>query len=196
MDKGRLEAFSDGVIAIIVTIMVLELKVPSAEHGALEALRAIGPMLFVYLLSFIQVGIYWVNHHYMVDEVEQVTHGLLWANLMFLFTLSLFPLAAAWVHEWHITPFSMQVYAVCSVLPAITWGFVARAIRSTGAPLTGAGSLPKRIASTVLYISAIVVAHWLPYVALALISVVAILWLIPPRHVVEIARKKRLQHPR
>jgi uncharacterized membrane protein len=91
LSPSRLEAFSDGVIAVIITIMVLELKVPAQDGWA--GLRAVAPTIFLYLLTFVQIGIYWVNHHYLIDEVESVSHGVLWANLIFLFCLSLFPFA-------------------------------------------------------------------------------------------------------
>jgi hypothetical protein len=95
LSPGRLEAISDGVIAVIITIMVLELKVPGPD--GIAGLRAVLPAIFLYLLTFVQIGIYWVNHHYLVDEVETVSHGILWANLMFLFCLSLFPFATDWI---------------------------------------------------------------------------------------------------
>ena len=99
LSPGRLEAFSDGVIAVIITIMVLELHVPGKEVSNLNGLIALAPLLLVYLLSFVQTGIYWVNHHYLVDDLDHVTHGILWSNLAFLFTLSLFPFATRWLGE-------------------------------------------------------------------------------------------------
>jgi len=103
LSPARLEAFSDGVIAVIITIMVLELKVPVQD--GLAGLRVVWPMLFLYLLTFVQVGIYWVNHHYLVDEVESVSHGILWANLAFLFFLSLFPFLTLWIGTRGLTNF-------------------------------------------------------------------------------------------
>src|SRR5471032_56117 len=97
LSSSRLEAFSDGVIAVIITIMVLELKVPAREIGNAAGLHDVLPLLFVYLLSFVQVGIYWVNHHYLLDGLKQVTHGILWSNLAMLFCLSLIPVATNWV---------------------------------------------------------------------------------------------------
>src|SRR5580658_7836905 len=97
LTPARLEAFSDGVIAVIITIMVLELHVPSKEIPSLAALRLDLPLVLVYLLSFIQTGIYWVNHHYLIDDLDRVTHGILWTNLLLLFSLSLIPLGTEWL---------------------------------------------------------------------------------------------------
>ena len=115
LSPGRLEAFSDGVIAVIITIMVLELKVPQAD--GMEGLRAVLPTIFLYLLTFVQIGIYWVNHHYMVDEVETVSHGILWANLVFLFCLSLFPFATDWIGVKGLSSFNTALYAAVSISP-------------------------------------------------------------------------------
>jgi uncharacterized membrane protein len=181
LNSSRLEAFSDGVIAVIITIMVLDLRVPSArELGNTAALHADLRLILVYLLSFVQVGIYWVNHHYLIDDVEQVSHGILWANLAFLFALSLFPFATNWVGERGISSFSIALYAVVSVLPAITWVALSNIIcRQCGIP--PAGSRTKQFVSSSLYIAAIPVACYHPFVAIGMIVLVAILWLVPPR---------------
>ncbi len=187
LSPGRLEAFSDGVIAVIITIMVLELHVPGKEISNVDGLRAVLPLLLVYLLSFVQTGIYWVNHHYLVDDLDHVTHGILWANLAFLFLLSLFPFATRWVGERGISPFSVALYAVICVLPAIAWIVLSTCIcRTTRQPL--AGSPVKQILSTVLYLGSIPAAYWSPKAALGMICMVAILWLVPPRKVVEQTR--------
>jgi len=187
LSPGRLEAFSDGVIAVIITIMVLELHVPGKDVSNVDGLRALVPLLTVYLLSFVQTGIYWVNHHYLVDDLEHVTHGILWSNLAFLFTLSLFPFATRWVGERGISSFSVALYAVISVLPAITWIVLSTFIcRTTRQPL--AGSPVQQILSTALYLGAIPMAFWSPKMAIAMIFLVAILWLLPPKKVVEQAR--------
>ncbi len=115
LSPARLEAFSDGVIAVIITIMVLELKVPVLD--GIAGLRAVLPTLILYLLSFLQVGIYWVNHHYLIDEADSVSHSTLWANLVFLFFLSLFPFATAWVGEKHMSPSSTAFTPSSSLLP-------------------------------------------------------------------------------
>lgn len=186
MTTGRLEAFTDGVVAIIITIMVLELKVPAHELTNVEAIRSVLPMLFVYLLSFIQVGIYWVNHHYMLDDVETVSHGLLWSNLFFLFTLSLIPFGTAWVGERGLTPFSIGLFAACYMLPALAWFSVSNVIcKLGGESVSTAGSTGKQIASAVLYLGAIPVAYLSEFAAIAMLATVAILWLIPPRIVRE-----------
>ena len=187
LSPSRLEAFSDGVIAVIITIMVLELKVPARDVSNLEGLRQTAPLILVYLLSFIQVGIYWVNHHYLVDELEQVTHGILWSNLALLFTLSLVPWATNWVAERHISSFSIALHAVACQLPALTWFLLAQQIcRKSGKPL--AGSTPLQIVSTTLYLGSIPCAYVSPYLALGMICLVAILWIIPPRKIREKTR--------
>jgi uncharacterized membrane protein len=108
----RMTTFADGVIAAIITVMVLELKVPAHDLQGLDALRKVLPMLVIYALSFVEVGIYWVNHHCMLDDVEQVSHGLLWANLGFLFTLSLIPFGTAWVPAVPLNTDPKQVRAI------------------------------------------------------------------------------------
>jgi uncharacterized membrane protein len=180
MNSSRLEAFSDGVIAVIITIMVLDLRVPSTHELAnAPAIRADLKLILVYLLSFVQTGIYWVNHHYLIDDVEQVSHGILWANLAFLFTLSLIPFATNWVGERGVGSFSIALYAVACALPAVTWFILSGIIcRHSGVPL--AGSPAKQVVSSLLYIGAVPVAYLRPGLAIAMIVIVAILWLLPP----------------
>jgi uncharacterized membrane protein len=183
LSPDRLEAFSDGVIAVIITIMVLELHVPGKEVSNVNGLLALVPLLTVYLLSFVQTGIYWVNHHYLVDDLDHVTHGILWSNLAFLFTLSLFPLATRWLGERGISPFSVALYAVCSVLPAISWIILSTFIcRTSGQPL--AGSPFQQAVSTALYLGSIPTAFYSPKIALGMIGLVAVIWLLPPKKVV------------
>ncbi len=180
LSPGRLEAFSDGVIAVIITIMVLELDVPAKHISDLAALREELPMVLVYLLSFVQIGIYWVNHHYLTDDLEQVTHGILWSNLVLLFALSLIPWATNWVAIRGISSFSIALYSVTCALAAVAWIILSTIIcRNTRQPL--AGSPAQQIASAVLYLGAIPVAHLSAAAALGMIAVVAILWLLPPR---------------
>jgi uncharacterized membrane protein len=180
LSSSRLEAFSDGVIAVIITIMVLDLRVPSVRelpNGA--AIRADIRLILVYLLSFVQTGIYWVNHHYLIDDVEQISHGILWANLSFLFTLSLIPFATSWVGERGVSSFSIALYAVACALPAVTWFILSNIVcRHSRVPL--AGSLAKQVASSILYIGAIPVAYLRPGLAIGMIIIVAVLWLLPP----------------
>jgi uncharacterized membrane protein len=177
LSPGRLEAFSDGVIAVIITIMVLELKVP--EHDGMAGLRAVLPTVFLYLLTFVQVGIYWVNHHYLVDEVESVSHGVLWANLIFLFCLSLFPFVTDWIGIRGLSSFSTALYAGASILPGLGYMALWMQIRAQSSEPAHA-SWGKQIASVSLYLLAIPVAYWRPEASLALIGVVAVIWLLPP----------------
>ena len=185
LSPARLEAFSDGVIAVIITIMVLELKVP--EHDGLAGLRAVLPTVLLYLLTFVQIGIYWVNHHYLVDEVESVSHGILWANLVFLFCLSLFPFATDWIGARGLTPFSTALYAAVSIFPGLSYMALWMQIRAQSSAPAHA-SWAKQIASVSLYLLAIPVAWYRPAASLALIAIVALLWLLPPKAESQTAR--------
>jgi len=176
----RLEAISDGVIAVILTIMVLELKVPGPD--GLAGLQAVLPTILLYLLTFIQIGIYWVNHHYLVDEVETVTHGILWANLVFLFCLSLFPFATDWIGVKGLSSFTTAFYAAVSIFPGLAYMALWFQIRQQSAAPAHA-SWGKQIASVSLYLAAIPVAYVQPAASLTLIGIVAVLWLLPPKHV-------------
>ncbi|WP_348262296.1 TMEM175 family protein [Telmatobacter sp. DSM 110680] len=178
MSPARLEAFSDGVIAVIITIMVLELKVPGPDGVA--GVRAVLPTLFLYLLTFVQIGIYWVNHHYLVDEVETVSHGILWANLIFLFCLSLFPFATDWIGVKGLTSFNTALYATVSIFPGLSYMGLWSQIRAQSTAPEHA-TWGKQIASVALYLAAIPAAYYKPAASLALIGVVAILWLLPPK---------------
>ena len=167
MRKGRLEAFSDGVLAIIITIMVLELKVP---HGAdFEALTPLMPVFLSYVLSFIYVGIYWNNHHHLLHAAQRVSGGVLWANLNLLFWLSLFPFATAWMGENHFAPLPSAVYGFVLLMAAIAYYILERAIIVVDGsdPLLkrAVGSDWKGKLSPVLYLSAIVVAFWANWLA-------------------------------
>lgn len=178
LNPGRLEAFSDGVIAVIITVLVLELKVPAPD--GLPGLRTVFPAVFLYLLTFVQIGIYWVNHHYLVDEVERVSHGILWANLIFLFCLSLFPFATEWVGLKGLSSFTASLYAGVSILPGLGYMGLWTQVRANSA-VPAHASWGKQIASVALYLSAIPVAYLRPAASLALISIVAVIWLLPPR---------------
>ena len=178
LSPARLEAFSDGVIAVIITILVLELKVPT--HDGLAGLREAFSAVFLYLLTFVQIGIYWVNHHYLIDEAESVGHGLLWANLIFLFCLSLFPFATEWVGTRGLTHFSAALYAVASILPGVSYNALwIQVRRQSSAPAHA--SWAKQMTSIGLYIAAIPAAYWRPAASLVLISIVAVMWLLPPK---------------
>jgi uncharacterized membrane protein len=165
-------------IAVIITIMVLELKVPAPDGMA--GVRAVLPTVFLYLLTFVQVGIYWVNHHYLVDEVETVSHGILWANLGFLFCLSLFPFATDWIGVKGLSSFTTALYAAVSILPGLGYMALWSQIRAQSAAPADA-TWGKQIASVLLYLAAIPVAYYRPAASLALIAIVAVLWLVPPR---------------
>jgi uncharacterized membrane protein len=178
LSPGRVEAFSDGVMAVIITIMVLELKVPRPD--GIAGLRAVLPTIFLYLLTFVQIGIYWVNHHYLVDEVETVTHGILWANLIFLFCLSLFPFATDWIAVKGLSPFTASLYAAVSIFPGLAFMALWSQIRSQSQAPPHA-SRRKQIVSVSLYLAAIPAAWYRPAASLALIAAVAVLWLLPPK---------------
>ncbi len=178
LSPARLEAFSDGVIAVIITVMVLELKVP--QHDGMAGVLAVLPAIFLYLLSFIQVGIYWVNHHYLLDDVERVGHAALWANLIFLFFLSLFPFATSWIGEKGVSSFSTALYAGVSFLPGASYSVLSTLVRphrTTPPP----ASWGKQATSVALYLGAVPVAFYRPAVSVAMIVAVAVLWVLPPR---------------
>lgn len=174
----RLEALSDGVIAVIITILVLELKVP-AQNGA-AGLVAVLPTIVLYLLTFVQIGIYWVNHHYLVDEAETVSHSIFWANLMFLFCLSLFPFAMEWIGVKGLSSFTAALYAAVSILPGLGYMALWSQIRASSTKPSHA-SWGKQAASVVLYAAAIPAAWVRPAASLAIIGIVAVLWLLPPK---------------
>ena len=185
LTRSRMDSFSDGVIAVIITIMVLELKVPSThEMTTAQALRTDLKMGAVYLLSFVQTGIYWVNHHYLLDDLEQVSHGILWANLALLFCLSLIPFGTEWIAVRGLEPVPTAVYVVCFFLPAIAWAVLARIISRCTGVRPAAGPL-KQALSTIGSGAAIGVAFLSPIAALAIIAAIAIWWLFPPPRVAE-----------
>ena len=144
-------------------------------------------MLSIYLLSFVQVGIYWVNHHYLLDDLETVSHEVLWANLGLLFTLSLIPFGLQWIGTRGITPLAVAVYSACYLLPAAAWVVLAKTVQGrTGVP-PAAGS-GKQLVSLCLLVAAVPVALRLPWMALAFNALVALLWLAPPPRIVEKTR--------
>jgi len=193
LSSSRLEAFSDGVIAVIITIMVLELKVPAREVGNLAGLHDVLPLVFIYLLSFVMVGIYWVNHHYLIDGLEQVTHGILWSNLAMLFCLSLIPVATNWVGTRGISSFSIALYAAACALPGTPWILLSSLIcyKTRQRP---PGGMLKQIISVTLYLGAIPLAYASPYISLGMIGLVGVVWLLPPREVIELTRKSEPSH--
>jgi uncharacterized membrane protein len=182
MSPARLEAFSDGVLAIIITIMVLELKVP---HGAdLEALYPLCPVFLAYVLSFIYVGIYWNNHHHLLHTVKHVTAGIMWANLHLLFWLSLFPVVTAWAGDNPEAPWPAALYGAVLMAAALAWLILQRAIIASGGVLQRAlGSDWKGKLSPVLYVSGIGLAFFRPWLGELLFAIVAALWIIPDRRI-------------
>jgi uncharacterized membrane protein len=185
MATGRLEAFSDGVIAIIITIMVLEMKVP---HGdGLKELRPLLPVFLSYVLSFVYVGIYWNNHHHLLHACTAVTGAILWANLHLLFWLSLFPFTAGWMGENHFTALPTALYALVLLMAAIAYYLLQRAIiRAQGPDSTlkkAIGGDWKGRLSPVLYIVAIVATLLSPWIAQAVLLIAALIWLIPDRRI-------------
>jgi uncharacterized membrane protein len=185
MGKDRLAAFSDGVIAILITIMVLELKIP---HGAdLRALEEVWPSLATYILSFTYLGIYWNNHHHLLHTVTRVDGLILWANLHLLFWLSLIPAATAWMGQNLAQPLPTALYGVILLLPAIAYYLLVLAIiRRQGADSMLAkaiGSDVKGKISPVLYAAGIALAFVAPWLSIVLYAAVAVLWLVPDRRI-------------
>ena len=183
MNKNRLEAFSDGVLAIIITIMVLEIKVPHGE--SLDTLRPLLPVLLSYVLSFVYVGIYWNNHHHMLHAANRVNGGVLWANLHLLFWLSLLPFACGWMGENHFAPLPVALYGAVLLMAALAYWVLARAIiRADGQESLLAkaiGSDYKGNTSVVLYLVAIPLTWVNVWLAEAVYVGVALMWLIPDR---------------
>ncbi len=185
MPTNRIEAFSDGVIAIIVTIMVLELKVP---HGTdLAALRPLVPVMLSYVMSFVYLGIYWNNHHHMLHVTERVTGGILWANLHLLFWLSLVPFVTAWMGENEFAPVPTALYGVILLMAAIAYVILQQLIIAVQGPASilkaAIGGDWKGRVSPTLYAVAIPAALWSPALAGIIYAAVAIIWLVPDRRI-------------
>jgi uncharacterized membrane protein len=185
MGKDRLAAFSDGVIAILITIMVLELRVP---HGAdFAALKSVWPSLLSYILSFVYLAIYWNNHHHLLHTVTRVDGLILWANSNLLFWLSLIPAATAWMGQNLAEPLPTALYGVILLLPAIAYHLLQRAIiRRQGADSVLAKALGSDIKgkiSPVLYAAGIALAFVAPWTSIVLYALVAVFWLVPDRRI-------------
>ena len=185
MKKGRLEAFSDGVIAIIITIMVLELKIP---HGAdWEALRPLVPVFLTYVMSFVYLGIYWNNHHHMLYVAEHINGKILWANMHLLFWLSLIPFVTGWMGENHFAPLPTAVYGGVLLAAAIAYYILQRLIIAQQGPHSrlkaAVGRDVKGKISPVIYTVAIAMAFVNQWVSDALYVLVALMWLIPDRRI-------------
>ena len=181
MSKGRMEAFSDGVIAVIITIMVLEMKSP---HGTgLAALQPLIPVFLTYVLSFVYVGIYWNNHHHLLHAAQHVEGGVLWANLHLLFWLSLIPFATAWMGENHLAPWPVASYGAVLLLAATAYFFLTKILvahHGTESKLAASiGNDKKGIASVVVYAAAIPLSFVQPWIACAGYALVAVIWLVP-----------------
>ena len=185
MGTDRMEAFSDGVIAIIITVMVLELKIP--QQTTLQALTPVVPVLLTYLLSFIYLGIYWNNHHHLLHTVRRVSGGMLWANLHLLFWLSLIPFTTGWMGEHHFASVPTAFYGVVLLMAALAWWILQQRIIAT----QGRHSLLRQAIGTdwkgklspLLYLIAIALAGLARWISLGLYALVAVLWLIPDRRI-------------
>jgi len=186
MKTSRLEAFSDGVLAIIITIMVLELHVPEGS-AAISDLAPLFPVFLSYLLSFIYLGIYWNNHHHLIHATRSVTGGIMWANLHLLFWLSLVPFVTAWMGENHFQAVPAALYGGVLLLSAIAYWILQFAILKVEGPdsaiAKAIGSDFKGRISPLLYLVAIPIAFWHAWVACAIYALVAGIWLIPDRRI-------------
>jgi uncharacterized membrane protein len=193
MPRNRLEAFSDGVLAIIITIMVLELKVP--QGTGLRALRPLVPTFLSYVLSFIYVGIYWNNHHHLFHSVQTVSGGILWANLHLLFWLSLFPFATGWVGQNHFAATPTAVYGAVLLMAAIAYYILQCAIiakHGRDSLLASAiGRDWKGKLSPVLYLIAIPLAFLTPWISQGLYVLVALIWLVPDTRIERALERRR-----
>ncbi|MEQ1880302.1 MAG: TMEM175 family protein [Burkholderiales bacterium] len=196
MGKGRLEAFSDGVLAVIITIMVLELKVP---HGTdLAALQSLLPVFLSYLLSFIYLGIYWNNHHHMFHATQRINGAILWTNLHLLFWLSLIPFATGWMSENHFAPVPTALYGVPLLMSAIAYWLLQKSIIAAHGKesllAVAVGKDLKGKLSLVLYAIAIPSAFVHPWIAGAIYVGVALMWLVPDRRIEQVLAKSGRTH--
>lgn len=185
MSKGRLEAFSDGVLAIIITIMVLELRMP---HGAdLEALRPLMSAFISYTLSFVFLGIYWSNHHHLLQAVHHVNGRILWANLHLMFWLSLIPATTAWMGETRFAAWPVVIYGVVLFMSAVAYYILTHALLAEHGKdsliAVAMGRDFKGKISIVLYIVGMIASYWSPGLAVAIYAFVAIMWLVPDRRI-------------
>jgi uncharacterized membrane protein len=185
MHKGRLEAFSDGVLAIVITVMVLEMKVP---HGTdLQALTQVLPVFLSYVLSFLYIGIYWNNHHHLFQAVKQINGSVLWANLHLLFWLSLFPFVTGWMGENHFATWTVALYGVVLIMAATAYFILVRVLLAGHAAdsvlARAIGSDFKGRVSVVIYAVGIALAFANSWLGLVAYMLVAIIWLIPDRRI-------------
>jgi len=191
MSKGRMEAFSDGVLAIIITIMVLELRAPHSVEPV--ALLPLLPVLLSYLLSFIHIGIYWNNHHHLFQAARHVNGKVLWANLHLLFWLSLLPFATAWMGENSFAPWPLAVYGVVLLMAGCSYYILTRSLIHLHGPdstlATAVGREVKGIISVLVYLVAIPLAMVSPLASFGLYVVVAVMWLVPDRRIERVLAK-------
>ncbi|KMQ58469.1 hypothetical protein ACM46_22470 [Chryseobacterium angstadtii] len=185
MTKGRLEAFSDGVLAIIITIMVLELKVPEGSNWA--NLKPLIPKFLAYIFSFIYVGIYWNNHHHLFQAVKKINGSILWANLHLLFWLSLMPVATEWIGATHFAKNPVAAYGICLIMSAVAYTILENLIircEGENSKLKEAIHTKfKEYISIVFYVLGIAVSFFYPYIAIGFYYIVALIWLIPDRRI-------------
>jgi uncharacterized membrane protein len=185
MGKGRLEAFTDGVIAIVITIMVLELKVPPGS--GFSALASGLPVFLAYALSFVNVGIFWNNHHHMLHATERINGTVLWANLFMLFWISLVPLAIRWMDEAHFVAAPTAFYGVVLAMTSISYVLLERAIIACNGPdsklARAVGNDRKSTLSLSLYVLAIALAFVRPWIAIAIYVAIAMVWFVPDRRI-------------
>ncbi len=190
MNKGRVEAFSDGVIAIIITIMVLEMK--ATEGASFEDLKPVIPKFVSYVLSFLYIGIYWNNHHHMMHTVKKVTGAMLWANLHLLFWLSLLPFATAWIGENHFAKAPMVLYGIVLLMSSIAYFILQQVIikhHSSAILHKAIGKDVKGNISTVLYVIGIIACWFSTWLAGILYIFVALMWIVPDKRI-EVALKE------
>jgi uncharacterized membrane protein len=196
MDTHRLEAFSDGVLAIIITIMVLEMKVPHGDDFA--ALWPLWPVLLSYILSFVYIGIYWNNHHHLLHAAKRVNGSIMWANSHLLFWLSLVPLATGWMGENHFAPAPTALYGIVLLMAAIAYWILQRAlVRENGENSLlreAVGVDIKGNLSPILYLVAIVSTFFQQWIAQALYVLVALLWLLPDRRIERTVTRHGVEH--
>ena len=181
MQKNRLEAFSDGVMAIIITIMVLELKVPHGHH--LNDLMPLLPKFISYVMSFVYIGIYWNNHHHLLHTIRQVSGGIMWANMHLLFWLSLVPFVTGWMGENHFAPLPVALYGMCLMMAGVAYFILSiQIIKKHGKDsllAKAVGSDLKGRISIVAYLTAMISAFWSPLISGLIYAFVAFMWLIP-----------------
>jgi|SRR5579862_1966588 len=189
MGKQRLEAFTDGVLAIVITIMVLEIQVPGG--ASLAALRSGLPVLFAYALSFVNVGIFWNNHHHMLHATERINGRVLWANLVLLFWMSLIPFVIRWIDQTNFAPTPTASYGVVLVMAGIAYLLLEKSLIAANGPHSklaqAVGEDLKARVSLTIYIAAIPLAYVRPSISLALYVVVAAVWFIPDRRIESIS---------